>query len=100
MQNYSLKINKSVYNFLQRLQNYIFNETQNIKTSEKVIDSILEKFNLLQDFPEIYQKFDKNYRVMTIDKKFRIFFKINKKYNSVVIHKIYSTSQNYSKYLK
>ncbi len=97
MKIYKIKIKDNVHEFIWELGEYIFRHSFNFYTSKKIIDQIYKDIFSLKIFPNRYQEFNKTYRVLTINKKYRVFFIVDEKNMNVVISKIFSSTENYIK---
>jgi len=82
---YKIKITELAKVEIKNIANYIFINSFSKEKAEKVFNEIYSKIYSLSIFPEIYTRYNENYRVMTINKKYIIsskksnnFSKLNK----------------------
>lgn len=80
---------------LNRILDYIFRFSFSSITVNKIYDEIMSKIYGLQVFPKLYPVFKWDFRVMTVRKNYRIFYKINEAKKEVIIYYIFSSRENY-----
>ena len=92
---YKIEINNIVKEDILEISDSIYKKSFSKEISKKYYNEIYSKIYSLKIFPYRYPEFNENYRVLTIDRKYKVFFKINEKKNSVIISRIFSSRQNY-----
>jgi len=96
---YKIKITELAKIEIKNISNYIFINSFSKDKADKIYNEIYSKIYSLSIFPEIYSIYNENYRVMTINKKYRVFYTINNLDKTVTIRYVFSSSQNYKDYL-
>ena len=96
---YKIKITELAKIEIKNISNYIFMNSFSEDKANKVYNEIYSKIYSLSIFPEIYSMYNQDYRVMTINKKYRVFYTVDNMKKIVTIKYIFSTSQNYKEYL-
>ncbi len=74
---YNIEIKKSVLEDLDEISDYIFRFTFSQETSNKIHDEIMWKILSLKVMPYMFPVFEDNFRVMTVKRKYRIFYKVD-----------------------
>ncbi|MCP4523404.1 MAG: type II toxin-antitoxin system RelE/ParE family toxin [Candidatus Gracilibacteria bacterium] len=97
---YNIHVRESVITDLEELTEYIFRATFSRESAEEVYDKIMASIIGLKIFPFKYPIFEGNYRVMTVYNKYRIFYRVDKNNNEVIIQFIFSTDENYHNLIK
>lgn len=83
MKIYKIEIRDNVHEFIWELWEYIFRHTFNYESSKNNMDKIYKEIFWLKIFPNRYPKFNQKYKVLTINRKYRVFYIIDeKKYES------------------
>ena len=95
MKLYNIRISDNVHNFIWDLWEYIFRFSFSYEKSKKVTDNIYKEIFSLKIFPNRFPEFDNKFRVLTINKKYRVFFKVDEDIMNVVVSKIFSSSEDY-----
>ena len=96
---FKIKITKLAKIEIKNISNYIFMNSFSEDKANKIYNEIYSKIYSLSIFPEIYPMYDEDYRVMTINKKYRIFYTVDNCEKKVTVKYIFSSSQNYRDYL-
>jgi len=96
---YKIKITQLAKLEIKNISNYIFMNSFSESIANKVYNEIYSKIYSLSIFPEIYPIYEKDYRVMTINKKYRVFYTVNNLDKIVTVKYVFSSSQNYKEYL-
>ena len=99
MKIYNIEIKDSVHNFLWELWEYLFMQSFSFQTSKRVIDEIYKEIFSLKIFPYRYESFNEKYRVLTVGKKYRIFYYVDENTNTVIVSQIFSSYQDYNNYI-
>ncbi len=97
---YNLEIMKTAVLDLEEISNYIFQASFNKKISEKIYNEIMATILWLKIFPFSFPIFMDDFRVMTVRKKYRVFYKVNENLKLVTIYYIFWSSENYNKLIK
>jgi len=92
---YNIEIKEWVRNKINNLSDYIYRFSFSKESAKKIYDEIFKDIISLKIFPKRYPKFNEKYRVLTIDKKYRIFFIVDDNKKSVIISRFFSSYQNY-----
>jgi plasmid stabilization system protein ParE len=79
---------------INEISNIIFNFTLSEKITNTIYKNLILNIQKLEYLPFMFVEYG-YYRVMTIDKKYRVFYKINEKKKIVKIHRIFFSSSNY-----
>jgi len=95
MKIYNLEIKDNVHEFIWELWEYIFRYSFSIDVSKKLMDHIYKEIFSLKIFPNRFPKFNDKYRVLTIDKKYRVFYIVDEKNEKVIISRIFASVENY-----
>jgi len=95
MKIYKIDIKNNVHEFIWELWEYIFRNTFNFTSSKKIVDEIYKEIFSLKIFPNRYTKFNNKYRVLTINKKYRVFYFVDEENMNVIISRIFSSHENY-----
>jgi len=95
MKLYNIIIKDNVHDFIWDLWKYIFRFSFNYSTSKKITDHIYKEIFSLKIFPNRFPEFNNEFRVLTISKKYRVFFKVDEKNMNIIVSKIFSSSENY-----
>jgi len=92
---YNIEIKKSVLEDLNEISDYIFRFSFSQETANKIYDEIMGKILSLKIFPYMFPVFENEFRVMTVRKKYRVFYKINENQKTVIIEYIFWSEENY-----
>lgn len=95
MEIYKVDIKDNVHEFIWELAEYIFRHSFSFDISKKVMDEIYKDIFSLKIFPNRYPKFNEKYRVLTINKKYRVFFRVDEENINVIVSRIFSSYENY-----
>jgi plasmid stabilization system protein ParE len=93
---YDIEIKESVLIDLEEITDYIFRFSFSREIADKVYDKIMGSILSLRILPLSFPIFEDDFRVMTIDKKYRIFYKVDEKLKIIVIQYIFSSEQDYN----
>jgi len=93
---YKIIIPKYVMEDIYNIKEYIFRISYSIETSNKIYNEIMANILALKIFPSSYPIFKKDLRVLTVRKKYRVFYKINEEKQEVQIYYIFWTEQDYN----
>lgn len=93
---YKVEIKDSVRETINEISEYIYRFSFSRESSRKVYDEIYKKIFSLKIFPKKYSKFNEKYRVITIDKKYRVFFKVDEEKEIVFVSAIFYSKEDYS----
>ena len=78
------------------IKEYIFRMSFSIETANKIYNEIMANILALKVFPLMYPFFKWNLRVMTVRKKYRVFYEINDFKKEVTIQYIFWVEQDYN----
>ena len=92
---YNIEIKNSVLDDLNNISDYIFRFTFSQEISNKVHDEIMWKILSLKVMPYMFPVFENNYRVMTVNKRYRIFYNIDEISKTVIVQYIFWSEENY-----
>lgn len=92
---YNIEIKKSVLEDLDEISDYIFRFTFSQETSNKIHDEIMWKILSLKVMPYMFPVFEDNFRVMTVKRKYRIFYKVDETKKNVIIQHIFWSEEDY-----
>lgn len=92
---YDIKIKESVLQDLEEISEYIFRITYSIELANKIYDKIMASIISLKIFPYSFPVFENKFRVMTIDKNYRVFYKVDEHLKVVTIQYIFWSSEDY-----
>jgi len=92
---YEIDIKDWAYFDMQEIKDYIFRFSFSIITADKVIDEIMGKILSLKIFPYLYPAYNSEYRVMTVRKRYRIFYKVIEDKKLVEIHYVFWAEEDY-----
>jgi len=81
---------------LNDITNIIFKFTLSEDITDKIYKRIVEKIYSLQLFPHINVLY-KDYRVLLVNKKYKVFYKIDEEFKIVKVYRIFLSSSNYQK---
>jgi plasmid stabilization system protein ParE len=100
MQIYNLEIKDSVHDFIWEIWEYIFRHSFNFNSSEKIINLIYKEIFSLKIFPYRCHDFNEIYKVLTINKRYRVFYRVLEEQKTVIISRIFASWENYPEYLE
>ncbi|MDP2395692.1 MAG: type II toxin-antitoxin system RelE/ParE family toxin [bacterium] len=86
---YDIKIKESVLQDLEEISEYIFRMSYSIELSNNIYDKIMASIISLKIFPYSFPIFENNYRVITIDKRYRVFYKVDEISKVVIVQYIF-----------
>jgi len=92
---YDIQIKKSVLHDLEEISDYIFRFSFSRETADKIYDKIMASIISLKIFPFSFPVFEDDFRVMTVDSKYRIFYKINDNSKVIIVQYIFWSAENY-----
>lgn len=95
MKIYNVKIRDSVHEFIWDLWEYIFRMTFDFEISKKLMEKIYKDIFTLKIFPNRFSSFNEKYIVMTINKKYRVFFIVDEVNSTIIVSRIFFSSENY-----
>jgi len=95
MKIYKIEIKDNVHEFIWELGEYIFKNSFSFEISKNIIDNIYKDIFSLKVFPNRFPEFNNNYRVLTIDKKYRVFYIVDEENMKVIISRIFASVENY-----
>ena len=95
MEIYKVNIKDNVHEFIWELGEYIFRHSFSFDISKKVMDEIYKEIFSLKIFPNRYPDFNEKYRVLTINKKYRVFFLVDEDNMTVIVSRIFSSFEDY-----
>lgn len=93
MKIYDIKIKDVVRRKVNDISNYIYRFSFSKDIVQKNYNMIFKEIFSLKIFPERFPKFNENYRVLTIKKRYRVLYKIEK--DTIVVSSIFSSYENY-----
>ncbi len=80
---------------LKNIKEYIFRMSFSLENSNKIYNEIMANIFALKIFPLMYPIFKWWIRVMTVRKKYRIFYEVNENKKEVIILYIFWAEQDY-----
>jgi len=92
---YNIEISTDFYEDLWNIKDYIYNASYSIEKSERVYSEIMASILTLKIFPLMYPVFRNELRVLTVRKKYRVFYKVNEDNKEVKVLYIFWTEQDY-----
>lgn len=92
---YNVKVKESVLQDLEEIVEYIFRLSYSLELADKIYDKIMASIISLKIFPYSFPVFENNFRVMTIDKKYRVFYQVDEKLKVVIVQYIFWSSEDY-----
>jgi len=92
---YNIDIKDSIRERINEISNYIYKFTFSIESTKKVYNHIYKEIFSLKIFPNRYPKFNNEFRVLTISKKYRVFFKVDEENMIVEVSRIFFSSEDY-----
>ncbi len=92
---YKLLFKKTFNEDIKNIKNYIFKHSFSLESSNKLSREIMWKILWLKIFPYMYPEFLDSFRVLTIRKKYRVFYKVDKKIKKVVIYYVFWSEEDY-----
>jgi len=95
MKIYKIEIKDNVHEFIWELGEYIFKNSFSFEISNNIIDNIYKDIFSLKVFPNRFPEFNNNYRVLTINKKYRVFYIVDEENMKVIISRIFASVENY-----
>lgn len=95
MKIYNVEIKDSVRIRINEISDYIFRFSFSKESTKKIYDNIYKDIFSLKIFPNRFPKFDEKYRVLTIDKKYRVFFIVDEKSLNIIVSRIFLSYENY-----
>lgn len=93
---YKIIIPDYVMEDIYKIKEYIFRMSFSIDTSNKIYNEIMANILTLKVFPSSYPIFKDDLRVLTVRKKYRVFYKINELNKEVKVYYIFWTEQDYN----
>ncbi|MDP2090539.1 MAG: hypothetical protein Q8K30_02975 [Candidatus Gracilibacteria bacterium] len=95
MKIYNIKIRDSVHEFVGDLGEYIFRMSFDFENSKTIMNNIYKDIFSLKIFPNRFPSFNDKFRVMTINKKYRVFFVVDEENTTIIVSRIFFSSENY-----
>ncbi len=92
---YSIELTEIFEKSLDKIIDYIYRFSFSLETSTNTYNEILSSIYWLKIFPNRYQRFNKDYLVMTIKWKYRVFYNVDEKDKKVIIFDIFVSKQDY-----
>ena len=92
---YDIEIRESVLEDLNEISDYIFRFSFSQETANKIHDELMWRILSLKIFPYMFPVFEKQYRIMTVRKRYRIFYEVNENKKLVTIQYIFASEENY-----
>lgn len=99
MKIYNIKIRDSVHEFVWDLWEYIFRMSFDFENSKTIMNNIYKDIFSLKIFPNRFPSFNDKFRVMTINKKYRVFFVVDEENTTIIVSRIFFSSENYLEWL-
>ena len=93
---YKINFKLSTKEDLKNIKEYIFRMSFSIEKANKVYNEIMANILTLKVFPSMYPIFKNNLRVLTVRKKYRVFYEINDFKKEVTIQYIFWAEQDYN----
>ena len=92
---YNIVIKESVREKINEISKYIYQISFDVNASTKVYNYIFQEIFWLKVFPNRNPKFNNIFRVLTISKKYRIFYKVDEKQKIVFVSNIFFSREDY-----
>lgn len=92
---YNIEIKDNVRKKINDISNYIYRFSFSKESSKKVYNKIYEWIFSLKIFPNRFPEFNSKYRVLTINKKYRVFYKIDEENQTIIVSSIFSSNEDY-----
>ncbi len=93
---YEIDLKTSAKEDLKNIKEYIFRMSFSIDTANKIYNEIMANILTLKVFPSAFPIFKNDLRVLTVRKKYRVFYKINELNKEVTVYYIFGTEQDYN----
>ena len=93
---YNIEIKDLVREKINDISNSIYRFSFSKESSKKVYNQIYKEIFSLKIFPNRFPEFNKNFRVLTINKKYRVFFRVDDENMNVIVSRIFYSSEDYS----
>ncbi|MDP3381234.1 MAG: type II toxin-antitoxin system RelE/ParE family toxin [bacterium] len=65
------------------------------ENSKTIMNNIYKDIFSLKIFPNRFPSFNDKFRVMTINKKYRVFFVVDEENTTIIVSRIFFSSENY-----
>ncbi len=95
MKIYEVEIKNETREKINEISKYIYRTSFSKEIAYKNYDMIYKEIFSLKIFPYRFPMFNENYRVFTIDKKYRVFYKIDEEQEKIIVARIFSSYENY-----
>lgn len=95
MKIYRVDISDEVHNFIYEQADYVFRISFSQEASQNIFNMLYKEIFSLKVFPNRFPIFNNKYRVFTIKKKFRVFYKVDEENLIVTVNQIFSSYENY-----
>jgi len=92
---YKINFKISAREDLKNIKDYIFKVSFSIEISNKIYNEIMAHILNLKIMPKMYPVFKEDLRVMTVRKKYRVFYKIFEEKREVIIYYIFGVEEDY-----
>ena len=92
---YKIIIPEYVLKDIYKIKDYIFKVSFSIEISNKIYNEIMAHILNLKIMPKMYPVFKEDLRVMTVRKKYRVFYKIFEEKREVIIYYIFGVEEDY-----
>jgi plasmid stabilization system protein ParE len=92
---YEIKIKEEVREKINDISDYIYRFSFSKEIAIRTYNQIYKEIFSLKIFPNRYPKFNEKYRVLTINKRYRVFFIVDDDNMNITISRIFSSSENY-----
>ena len=93
---YKIDFKISAKEDIEMIKQYIFKMSFSIDTANRIYNEIMASILTLKIFPSSYPIFKNDFRVLTIRKSYRVFYKIDDSSETVHIYYIFWTEQDYN----
>ena len=92
---YKIDLKISAKEDLKEIKEYIFRFSFSLNTANKIYNEIMAHILNLKIMPYMYPVFKEDLRVMTVRKKYRVFYKVFENTKKVQIFYIFWTEEDY-----
>ena len=92
---YKINLKLSVKEDLKSIKEYIFRMSFSLETANKIYNEIMASILTLKVLPFMYPIYKYNIRVMTVRRKYRVFYHVNENSKEVTIQYIFWAEQDY-----
>ena len=92
---YNVEIKDLAQEDINEISEYIYRFSLSKAIAKKIYNEIMGKILSLKIFPYLYPAYNSEYRVMTVRKRYRIFYKVIQDKKLVEIHYVFWAEEDY-----